>query len=89
MSLGALRIHDAPRINRSWCTCSPEWARKIGAATDLAARLQPGGKVSGYDRRRRNWPNLRGNVDPARHGPTSLFSGEGATAPAPRRLWQT
>lgn len=29
-----------------------EWSRKIGAATETAARLQAGGEVSGYDRRR-------------------------------------
>ena len=29
-----------------------EWSRKIGAAADTAARLQAGGEVSGYDRRR-------------------------------------
>lgn len=29
-----------------------EWSRRIGAATDTAARLQAGGEVSGYDRRR-------------------------------------
>ena len=29
-----------------------EWSRKIGAAAETAARLQAGGEVSGYDRRR-------------------------------------
>lgn len=29
-----------------------DWSRRIGAATDTAARLQAGGEVSGYDRRR-------------------------------------
>jgi outer membrane protein, heavy metal efflux system len=29
-----------------------EWTRKIGAAAETAARLQAGGEVSGYDRRR-------------------------------------
>jgi cobalt-zinc-cadmium efflux system outer membrane protein len=55
-----------------------EWSRKIGAAADTAARLQAGGEVSGYDRRR---------LERERIGAEARLAAErGALVAAQRRL---
>lgn len=55
-----------------------EWARRIGAAAETAARLQEGGEVSGYDRRR---------LDRERIGAEARLAAErGALVAAQRRL---
>ncbi len=55
-----------------------EWSKKIGNATDTAARLQAGGEVSGYDRRR---------LERERIGADARLAAErGALAAAQRRL---
>lgn len=55
-----------------------EWSRKIGAAAETAARLQAGGEVSGYDRRR---------LERERIGAEARLAAErGALVAAQRRL---
>ena len=55
-----------------------EWTNKIGAAAETAARLQAGGEVSGYDRRR---------LERERIGAEARLTAErGALAAAQRRL---
>ena len=55
-----------------------EWTRKIGAAAETAARLQAGGEVSGYDRRR---------LERERIGAEARLAAErGALVAAQRRL---
>ena len=55
-----------------------EWSRKITAATETAARLQAGGEVSGYDRRR---------LERERIGAEARLAAErGALVAAQRRL---
>lgn len=55
-----------------------EWSRKIGAAAETAARLQAGGEVSGYDRRR---------LERERIGAEARLTAErGALVAAQRRL---
>jgi len=55
-----------------------EWSKKIGAAAETAARLQAGGEVSGYDRRR---------LERERIGAEARLAAErGALVAAQRRL---
>ena len=55
-----------------------EWSRKVGAAAETAARLQAGGEVSGYDRRR---------LERERIGAEARLAAErGALVAAQRRL---
>jgi len=55
-----------------------DWSRKIGAAAETAARLQAGGEVSGYDRRR---------LERERIGAEARLAAErGALVAAQRRL---
>jgi outer membrane protein, heavy metal efflux system len=55
-----------------------EWSKKIGAAAEMAARLQAGGEVSGYDRRR---------LERERIGAEARLAAErGALVAAQRRL---
>jgi outer membrane protein, heavy metal efflux system len=55
-----------------------EWSRRIGAAAETAARLQAGGEVSGYDRRR---------LERERIGAEARLAAErGALVAAQRRL---